>query len=94
MTHGAMHKHWSTLWVTRFQRYRPGLQAIHGAMRRYCSTVIADTLAEIEAETLGNTWGAAQPPVNLMRASRARVESETQGHILSDAQTLVETLAD
>ena len=58
--------------------------ARHGAMRRHWSTVSADTLAEIEAGTLGNTWGTAQPPVNFVRASREEVESETQGDILGD----------
>ena len=85
MTHGAMRRHCSTLWVTRFQRWRPRHQATHGAMRRHWSTVCANTLAKVEEETLGYTWGTTQPPVDAVTASRAEVDVETLGDTLSDA---------
>ena len=55
-----MRRHCSTLWVTRFQRWRPRHQATHGAMRRHWSTVCANTLAEVEEETLGYTLSDGQ----------------------------------
>ena len=77
MTQGAMRRYWSTLWVTRFQRWGPRHQETHGRC--------ADTLAEVKAEPLGNTWGAAQPPVDKVAASRAEEDVQTLDDTLSDA---------
>ena len=63
-------------------------------MRWHWSTVSADALAEVEAETLGNTWGAAQPPVDAVAASRGEEDVQTLGDTLSGAKALVDTLAD
>ena len=63
--------------MTRFQKWRPRHQETLGRC--------ADTLAEDKAEPLGNTWGAAQPPVDAVDASRAEEDVETLDDTLSDA---------
>ena len=55
-------------------------------MRRHWLTVCVDTLAEVKEQTLGNTWGTAQPPVDAVAASRPEVDVETLGDTLSDTQ--------
>ena len=40
---------------------------------------LADKLAEVEAATQGNRWGAAQPPVDKRVSSLAEVEEDTIG---------------
>ena len=55
---------------------------------------MADSQAEVEAETLCDTLSNAQALVETLADSLAELQAETLGDTLSDAQALVDTLPD
>ena len=57
-------------------------------------STLADTLAEVEAVTLGERRGDAQALVNTVADTLAVFEAVTLGDRRGDAQALIDTLAD
>ena len=55
---------------------------------------LADSLAGVEAETLGEKLSDAQALGDTLSDSQAEVEAETLCDTLSDTQALLDTLAD
>ena len=55
---------------------------------------LTDSLAEMDAGTLGYKLIDAQALVDTLADSQEEVEAETLGDTLSDAQPMVDTLAD
>ena len=61
-------------------------------MRTRWST-LSDTLAEVEAVTLGDIWGDAHAVVETLDDTLAEMEAKTLGETRGDAFALVDTLA-
>ena len=88
-----MRTHWSTLWLTRFQRCKRLDLATPAAIRDPLVDTLADMLAEVEMVTLGYTRSDTHTLVDILADTLAEVEMVTLGYTRSDAQALGDTLA-